>query len=246
MRQKIDISDVERATKIRAKYLRALENEEFGLLPGTTFVRSFLRTYAEYLGLDAQRLLDEYRAHHEPRDEVEVLPITPRAPAGSPGGAGPPGPSRGVLIGGAVVVLLAFFLILGITGGDDEGEPERVQTTEEQAREARSEAGEEGRGERQAQRERRRPPTVRVRVTPTAPVYVCWDRGPGTESTEIGALSEPQTFSGRRIRLNLGNPSATVTVGGEPVTLEGPGPFGLDFRPGRQPAEIPIGERPCQ
>ena len=40
-------------TKIRAKYLRALENEEFGLLPGPTYVKSFLRTYAEKLGLDA-------------------------------------------------------------------------------------------------------------------------------------------------------------------------------------------------
>ena len=41
-------------TKIRAKYLRALENEEWGLLPGPTFVKSFLRTYAEALGLDGK------------------------------------------------------------------------------------------------------------------------------------------------------------------------------------------------
>ena len=44
------------STKIRAKYLRALENEEFGLLPGPTFVQTFLRTYADYLGRDAQLL----------------------------------------------------------------------------------------------------------------------------------------------------------------------------------------------
>ena len=46
MRQGLDISDVESKTKIRAKYLRALENEEFSMLPGATFVRTFLRTYA--------------------------------------------------------------------------------------------------------------------------------------------------------------------------------------------------------
>ena len=68
MRQKIDIAEVETATKIRAKYLRALENEEFGLLPGNTFVKTFLRTYGEYLGLDAQLLVEEYRAEHEPRE----------------------------------------------------------------------------------------------------------------------------------------------------------------------------------
>jgi len=58
MRRRIDMTEVEAATKIRAKYLRALENEEWDLLPGPTFVRSFLRTYAEALGLDA-KLLEE-------------------------------------------------------------------------------------------------------------------------------------------------------------------------------------------
>ena len=53
MRRRIDMAEVEAATKIRAKYLRALENEEWDLLPGPTFVKTFLRTYAEYLGLDA-------------------------------------------------------------------------------------------------------------------------------------------------------------------------------------------------
>ncbi|MBA2567065.1 MAG: helix-turn-helix domain-containing protein, partial [Thermoleophilaceae bacterium] len=62
LRQGVDIAEVEQATKIRAKYLRALEAEEFDRLPGSTFVRTFLRTYAEYLGLDPQMLVEEYRA----------------------------------------------------------------------------------------------------------------------------------------------------------------------------------------
>src|SRR3954469_15469609 len=76
MRQKIDISEVEAKTKIRAKYLRALENEEFDLLPGTTFVRSFLRTYAEYLGLDAHMLVEEYRSRYEPRGQEDLTPFS--------------------------------------------------------------------------------------------------------------------------------------------------------------------------
>ena len=64
MRQRLDIADVEMRTKIRAKYLRALENEEFGMLPGPTFVKTFLRTYAEMLGLDPHVLVEEYRAHY--------------------------------------------------------------------------------------------------------------------------------------------------------------------------------------
>ena len=47
----LDIADIEAETKIRAKYLRALEQEEWDQLPGSTYVRSFLRTYADVLGL---------------------------------------------------------------------------------------------------------------------------------------------------------------------------------------------------
>ena len=65
MRQRIDISEVESETKIRAKYLRALENEEWDLLPGPTYVKSFLRTYAEALGLDGKLLIEEYKLRHE-------------------------------------------------------------------------------------------------------------------------------------------------------------------------------------
>ncbi len=65
MRERIDVSEIEATTKIRAKYLRALENEEWGLLPGPTFVKSFLRTYADALGLDGKSLVEEYRLHHE-------------------------------------------------------------------------------------------------------------------------------------------------------------------------------------
>ena len=65
MRARIDISEIESETKIRAKYLRALENEEWDLLPGPTYVKSFLRTYADALGLDSRLLLEEYKLRHE-------------------------------------------------------------------------------------------------------------------------------------------------------------------------------------
>ena len=63
--RRIDMTEVEAATKIRAKYLRALENEEWDLLPGPTFVKTFLRTYAEYLELDPRLLVEEYRQRYE-------------------------------------------------------------------------------------------------------------------------------------------------------------------------------------
>lgn len=68
MRARIDISEVETKTKIRAKYLRAIENEEWDLLPGPVYVKSFLKTYADYLGLDSRLLIDEYKRRYERPD----------------------------------------------------------------------------------------------------------------------------------------------------------------------------------
>ncbi len=60
VRQDLDIADVERLTMIRGKYLRALEDENFDVLPGQSYVCGFLRTYAEFLGLDGHLFVDEY------------------------------------------------------------------------------------------------------------------------------------------------------------------------------------------
>lgn len=60
-RQKVDIQTVEEQTKIRTKYLRALENEEWDVLPGHPYAKGFLRTYAQFLDLDPDALVDEYR-----------------------------------------------------------------------------------------------------------------------------------------------------------------------------------------
>jgi helix-turn-helix protein len=60
-RLKIDIGKAENDTRIRAKYLLALENEEWSVLPGPTYVKGYLRTYGKYLGLDTDALVDEYR-----------------------------------------------------------------------------------------------------------------------------------------------------------------------------------------
>jgi cytoskeleton protein RodZ len=74
-RQQLELSEVEQATKIRSRYLRALEEESFDALPAQTYVKGFLRTYADYLGLDGQLYVDEYNSRYgvgeeEPREPV--------------------------------------------------------------------------------------------------------------------------------------------------------------------------------
>jgi cytoskeletal protein RodZ len=58
-RQGLDLEQVEEATHIRRRYLRALEEERFELLPGDAYAKGFLRAYAEFLGLDSKLYLDE-------------------------------------------------------------------------------------------------------------------------------------------------------------------------------------------
>src|SRR3954449_1212082 len=126
MRQRLDITDVEAQTKIRAKYLRALENEDFGMLPGPTFVKSFLRTYAEFLGLDPHLLVEEYRVRHDPRDESELTPFA-RPPRGRERRRPPRRPTW-LPVAGAVIAILAVLLILGLTGNSSD-EPSTSTTT---------------------------------------------------------------------------------------------------------------------
>jgi cytoskeleton protein RodZ len=76
LRQALDFPELEQATKIRGKYLRALEQEEFEQLPGPTYVKGFLRSYAEYLGLDGQLYVDEYNSRFLVGEEE--APFRPR------------------------------------------------------------------------------------------------------------------------------------------------------------------------
>ena len=82
-RQGIGLPEAELATKIRAKYIRALEEEDFEALPADTYARGFLRTYADYLGLDGEIYVDEYasRFHNaEWDDEPTPARSRPRRP----------------------------------------------------------------------------------------------------------------------------------------------------------------------
>src|SRR5215210_1395768 len=118
IRKKIDITTVETATKIRAKYLRAIENEEWGVLPGPTYVKTFLRTYAQYLGLDAHLLVDEYATRFEEPEELE-LPAFSREQRMRTRVRRVGPPSRLTAAGVIALAIIAFLLVLGLTAGDD-------------------------------------------------------------------------------------------------------------------------------
>src|SRR3954469_5964390 len=78
LRQKLDFPELEQAVKVRAKYLRALEEEEFDVLPASTYVKGFLRAYADFLGLDGKLYVDEYNSRFVADDEHHARQIRAR------------------------------------------------------------------------------------------------------------------------------------------------------------------------
>ena len=76
LRQGLEYVDIEQQTKIRSKYLKALEDEQFEVLPAPTYVKGFLRNYADALGLDGQLYVDEYNSRFITGEED--VPLRPR------------------------------------------------------------------------------------------------------------------------------------------------------------------------
>jgi cytoskeleton protein RodZ len=100
LRQSLDFPEIEQGTKIRGKYLRALEDEQFDVLPAQTYVKGFLRSYAEYLGLDGQLYVDEYNSRFVVGEEE---------PQSRPRRSAPP--SRGVQVQSRVVLLTLLGIV---------------------------------------------------------------------------------------------------------------------------------------
>jgi cytoskeleton protein RodZ len=119
LRQGLDLARVEDDTKIRAKYLQALEDERFDVLPAETYVKGFLRTYAEYLGLDGQLYVDEFNSRFAASEE----PLAASAPP-TRRSRGRPGESSFVVVALAGIVAVAVLFVVAFAFRDgDTAEP---------------------------------------------------------------------------------------------------------------------------
>ncbi len=214
MRERIDISEVETQTKIRAKYLRAIENEEWDLLPGPIYAKSFLRTYSDYLGLDSRMLLDEFKRSHENPSEHETRPKGRVAARERPRDRGPRrvrAPSWAP-IGLVVIAILVVLYIVGIRSNNS------TPTT----------------AQKPPSHHRRHhvaktkpvlpaaPTSVSLKLVPTGPVYVCLVNGHGTKliNEQTFAVGEKiPTETARKLLLTLGNASVQMKVNGKAVPV---------------------------
>jgi hypothetical protein len=238
MRRRIDMTEVEAATKIRAKYLRALENEEWDLLPGPTFVKTFLRTYAEYLELDPRMLVEEYRQRYERPSTQDLTPFGPGM-----GGRRRQRPRRslGPLFVGllGVVLLLGALYLLGVVWGDD---PER-ETPPGVTTATPTATATPAKTAKPKKRKKSVPARASLRLTATnARVYVCLIDATGKAVVD-GDYLEPgkssKTFRSQRFRVNLGNSSVSMRVGGKKYSAANTGkPIGYEIRPGKKPTRL--------
>ena len=218
MRARIDISEIESETKIRAKYLRALENEEWDLLPGPTYVKSFLRTYADALGLDGKLLIEEYKLRHERLSDVELQPIAPpgqRERRRRPRAA----LSRGWLVGLVVLALLAGLWVIGNRnqGGDGQGSTPPPASTPTTTTSSSSKAS-SAKKKTTKKKAKAKPKVARLTIVATGQVYVCLKAAgkrtpvPGIVLTG-GARQGP--YKSSKFRLQLGTSEARLIVNGK-------------------------------
>jgi cytoskeletal protein RodZ len=245
MRRRIDMAEVESATKIRAKYLRALESEEWELLPGPTFVKTFLRTYAEYLELDARLLVEEYKQRFERPAGMDVTPLNLRRQRRSRRVAPRLGPGVVVVLG--IAVLLGALYLLGISGNGDDNEPETPAAVETATPKPKKAKKKSSAAERRKKRAASKP--MRVSIVATGQVYVCMEDARGkaiVDKATLDAGQRTRTFTGRRFKVTFGTAAARIRQNGKDYRVAvSKDPVGYSLRSGRRPQRITSGLAGC-
>lgn len=213
MRARIDITEVETATKIRAKYLRAMENEEWDLLPGPIYIKSFLRTYGDYLGLDSRMLTDEFKHRYERPSDHDQHPISSLARERERRSK----PSRVPSWVPIVIVVAVVAGILFVVGSNNpaptptaHNSTTRHHPTQRPPRTVHHTAPPKHR-------------KVTVQMVPTGVVYVCLVNGGGRKLINAQNFNVGQripTETARHLLLTLGNNAVQLKVDGRriPVT----------------------------
>lgn len=221
-RQGIELETVEQETKIRGKYLRALEDEEWEVLPGPAYTRGFIRAYAELLGLDSEVLVDEYRRRYE-ETATSSYGLEPLLHGrGTREGMRPPGRRRLVIAAILAVVVLGL-LVLGLTAGDDEGPRERPRKAERDKQQGKRPAG--GGGGGGGQRKRELPDEITVKLVAASDVQACLVDADGEVLVPDQLLTagvEDGPYVSKRFRVELDPGEARVFVNGKPETRASP------------------------
>lgn len=246
MRARIDISEVEADTKIRAKYLRAIENEDWDLLPGPVFVRSFLKTYGDYLGLDSRPLIDEFKRRYETPSDHEPRPVSNRSRERERAARD----QHRFRVPPAVAIVLVLVVVVGalyvIGHGANNKTPATPALSGTGHHRHRHHRG-HGRHAAGAGKTTTTQTTPTTKTTPpvpkvatlslaqvTAPLWVCVEDASG-KALINGVIYEPgqtvPTVKANELLVNLGNNNVAVTINGKPYTPTTTSAIGLKITP---------------
>lgn len=243
IRARIDISEVEARTKIRAKYLRAIENEEWDLLPGPVYVKSFLRTYGDFLGVDSRLLVDEYKRRYERPADQDLRPISARSRERERKRRRPRlGPVAAVVLV-LVVVVAALFVVGSLNKNSSTSSTTPPTTAASKSTTTTHTATTHHRHHKPAPP---KPTTVTLKLVPTSSVYVCVEDGTGKKLIPglifaVGQTIPTETAS--KLKVTLGNPSVQMKVNGKTVTVANSSPIGYELTPGKT-TPLPAGQLP--
>jgi hypothetical protein len=234
-RREIELSEVEATIKIRVRYLRAIEDEDWDALPGVAYTRGFIRTYGYYLGLDGERLADEYRhgAAGGDRAPKRVEPASmPRSRERRISGR--------LVAAAACLTLAALVVVVALAGGGGNDGSSRSTV----AGESRGRAEQAGSGQNAPAPKR----GVTVRLVATAEVWTCLldaDRRPLVDGEILTAGSAVGPFRGEGFEFALGNGSAEVFVDDTQAEIaESSSPVGYRIDPEGKLTALEEGERP--
>jgi cytoskeleton protein RodZ len=249
-RQGLSLEDVEQRTKIRTRYLRALENEDWDIIPGPTYVRGFLRTYAEALGLDPEELVDDYREEFEapqPRGGLGEGVLTEYR-----------GPDRkrrfgrGWLIAVLVVGLIALLLALGLWGGsdDDDGDAGKGAAGAHKGDGKGGEsAGAGGGGGKPGEVGEDVPDTVELELAPNAESEICLVNKGGAVLIDNQVLGpgDDEKFEADAFDLSIGFGKVELTINGrgESVEAKSDSPVTYEVTPSGLRQPVPDADPDC-
>jgi hypothetical protein len=241
MRARIDISEVEAHTKIRAKYLRAIENEDWDLLPGPVFVTSFLKTYGDYLGVDSRPLVDEFKRRYESPTDHDVRPIASRTRERERAArrhGGPRVPPAAAIVVVLLVVVGVLYLIGHGNNNKMPGTPAGSGTGQHHHHRHRGQGAGGGRTTTTKTHTTTTPVVPKVATLSlaqvTAPVWVCVENASGKRLIN-GVTYSPgdtiPTVKSAELLVNLGNNNVAVKINGKPYTPATTAAIGLRITP---------------
>jgi cytoskeleton protein RodZ len=225
----IELDDVEQATKIRVKYLQAMEDDRWDELPGAAYARGFLATYARYLDLDDQALVAEYKRLYEGDESAQPIPEE-MLPERGQIRTSPIRPGMALLLGAVAAVALALVLVLTVFGGSDDGGDGRGRAS------AKKHPEESANRNTRAERSPAEPARSSVRLRSTGTVWVCLLDGTGdrlVNGETLSAGEERGPFEAYSFDVTFGNGGVEMEVDGKPVDIpDAAEPIGYEISEG--------------